>query len=241
MSPVLIACLLLFGVSFFIPFIARRFCKFFPADAGTALARTIHIPRFAKPKQDEKRFKLRKKLWIKLILAGLFWGLCGIAAAFLIIFSGYSPVYFILFWLTALMACIDEKLRVLPDILTIPLLILGFYFSVNPLEGTILPVSSAAGALFGFIVPTITAFIMTPFRPRAMGFGDFKLLCAIGAWLGVFGIASVIFISTFYFLAIAIFCKRREGPYGLSLFLATMTVIALSNIPVVNELLTSFP
>lgn len=176
-----------------------------------------------------------------MILAGLFWGLCGIAAAFLIIFSGYSPVYFILFWLTALMACIDEKLRVLPDILTIPLLILGFYFSVNPLEGTILPVSSAAGALFGFIVPTITAFIMTPFRPRAMGFGDFKLLCAIGAWLGVFGIASVIFISTFYFLAIAIFCKRREGPYGLSLFLATMTVIALSNIPVVNELLTSFP
>ena len=239
MSPVLTVSLITFGLSFFIPFIARRFCKFFPADAGTALARMIHRPRFAKPEKDETRRKLRGKLWLKLFLAGLFWGVCGVAAAFLIIFSGYSPVYFLLFWGTALLACIDEKLRVLPDILTIPLLIAGFYFSANPLEGTILPAAAAAGALFGFAVPTITAFVMTPFRPRAMGFGDFKLLCAIGAWLGLAGIACVIFISSLYFLAIAVICRRREGPYGLSLFLATMTVIALSNVPAVNEFLTT--
>lgn len=241
MSPVLIACLFAFGISFFIPFIAGRFCKFYPADAGTALARLAHRPRFAKPANDEKRRRLRQRLWIKLFSAGLFWGVCGIAALFLTVFSGWSPVYFILFWMTALMACIDEKLRILPDILTIPLLILGFYFSADPLEGTILPVSSAAGALFGFIVPTLSTFVMTPFRPRAMGFGDFKLLCAIGAWLGAGGIAAVIVISAFYFVAIAIIRKRREGPYGLSLFLATMTVIALNNIPAVNGFLTSFP
>ena len=240
MTPVFVAGLFSFIVSFFIPFIARRFCKFFPADAGTALARLIHIPRFAKPKKDELRCKLRKKLWIKLFLAGLFWGLCGTVGLFLVILSGYSAVYFILFWMMALMACIDEKMHVLPDILTIPLLILGFYFSVNPLMGTILPHSSAAGALFGFIVPTITAFIMTPIRPRSLGFGDFKLLCAIGAWLGLLGVAAVIFISAFYFIAIAIICKRREGPYGLSLLLATITVIALNNIAIVNELLASF-
>ena len=240
MSPVLIACLPIFCVSFFIPFIARRFCKFFPADAGTALARLVHIPRFAKPESDETRRKMRRKLWVKLFLAGLFWGVCGVTASFLVDFSGYSPVYFILFWMMALMACIDEKLRVLPDILTIPLLILGFYFSARPLEGTILPVSAAAGALFGFVVPTITAFIMTPFRPRAMGFGDFKLLCAIGAWLGLTGIACVIFVSAIYFIVIAILCHRREGPYGLSLFLSTMTVIALNNIPAVNEFMTMF-
>ena len=86
MSPVLITSLITFGVSFFIPFIARRFCKFFPADAGTALARLIHRPRFAEPKQDEKRYKLRHKLWIKLFLAGIFWGFTGTAALFLIVF-----------------------------------------------------------------------------------------------------------------------------------------------------------
>lgn len=239
MSPVLIACLITFGVSFFIPFIARRFCKFFPADAGTALARMVHIPRFARPKQDAKRCKLRKKLWTKMVLAGLFWGICGVAALFLIVFSGYSPVYFILFWMTALMACIDEKLYVLPDILTIPLLMLGFYFSSDPLKGTILPAFSACGALFGFIIPTLTSFIMTPFRPRALGFGDFKLLCAIGAWLGIYGLALVILISTIYFAVIATIRKRREGPYGMSLFLATMTVMALDNFSILNEFLTT--
>ena len=239
--PLSTVCLSAFFVSFFIPFIARRFCKFYPADAGTALARLIHFPRCAKPENDEKRRALRQKLWLKLFLSGVFWGLCGTAALFLIVFSGYSAFYFILFWMTALMACIDEKMRLLPDILTIPLLIFGFYVSANPLEGTILPMSSAAGALFAFVLPTIAAFVMTPFRPRAMGFGDFKMLCAIGAWLGVFGVASVIFVSTVYFFIVAVVLKRREGPYGLSLFLATMTVIALNNIPAVNAFLTSFP
>ena len=238
--PLSTVCLSAFFVSFFIPFIARRFCKFYPADAGTALARLIHFPRCAEPEKDDKRLKLRRKLWLNLFLAGFFWGICGIAALFLIVFSGYSPFYFILFWMTGLMACIDEKMRLLPDILTIPLLILGFYVSANPLEGTILPMSSACGALFAFILPTVAAFIMTPFRPRAMGFGDFKLLCAIGAWLGVFGVALVIFISAVYFMLIALILKRREGPYGLSVFLAVTTVMALNNIPVINEFLTSF-
>ena len=67
-----IACLLFFPI----PFFARRFGKFLPADAGTALVRSFHVPRFAKPR-SAARAKRRKALWLLLIRGGFWWGIIG--------------------------------------------------------------------------------------------------------------------------------------------------------------------
>ena len=214
-----------FLLFFPIPFFARRFGKFLPADAGTALVRSFHIPKLAKSGSDT-RAKQRKKLWKKLFLAGLFWGTVGIAGLFLLIFLNNPLSLLVLIWLCSLMACVDEKLHLLPDVLTVPLLIIGFYFSTLSL-GIVTPFESACGAVAGFLIPTVTAAIMTPFFPRSLGGGDFKMLTALGAWFGFAGLVVLILASVVYFILIALISKQKEGPYGTSLFLGAVTVLIL--------------
>ena len=214
-----------FLLFFPIPFFARRFGKFLPADAGTALVRSFHIPKLAKSNSNS-RIKLRRRLWQKLFLAAFFWGIIGLIALTALIFSNEPLTLFILLWFCALMACIDEKLHILPDVLTVPLLILGFYFSTSDL-GIVTPFESSAGAVAGFLLPTVTAAIMTPFFPRALGGGDFKMLTALGAWLGFAGLIVLILSSVVYFSCIALIRKSKEGPYGASLFLGVITVLIL--------------
>ena len=66
--------LLFFGIGFVLffplPLFVRRFGKFMPADAGTALVRSFHIPRFAKA-SDAARKALRRRLWFRLVRCGV--------------------------------------------------------------------------------------------------------------------------------------------------------------------------
>lgn len=222
------ACAVAFILFFPVPFFARRFGKFLPADAGTALVRSFHVPRFAKSPSIE-RTKWRKRLWLKLTAGGFFWGIAGVAGFLFLTFSNYPLTFLVLLWLCALMACVDEKLHVLPDVLTIPLLVSGFYFAALDL-GTVSPADSSVGALAGFLLPTVTAALMTPFFPRSLGGGDFKMLTALGAWLGFAGLIAVILSSVVFFSLIALIRGKKEGPYGASLFLGVLTVLILQQI-----------
>lgn len=218
-------CAVAFCLFFTVPFFARRFGKFMPADAGTALVRSFHLPRFASP-NDPARIKLRRALWLKLFAGGIFWGVFGIASVFFLIRYGYSLSFLFMLWIAALLACVDEKLRLLPDVLTVPLMILGFLFSaLNATE--ISATASASGALAGFLLPTVASAVMTPFRPRSLGGGDFKMLAGLGAWLGFPALALAIFLSFLFFVVIAVIKRDRVGPYGTSLFLAVITVLFL--------------
>lgn len=208
-----------------LPFFARRFGKFLPADAGTALARLWHRPKFS-PTKKENRHHLRLRLWGTLIFASLFWAvfLCG--AHLFLKQNGLPLFYLILFYEGALLSMVDEKIYMLPDVLTVPLLLFGFAGSAFNI--TLIPPSlSAFGALAGFVMPTVASFVMTPFRPRGIGGGDFKTLAAIGSWLGFIGLSVSIFLSFFYFVLIALIKRKKEGPYGLSLFLSVLTTFVL--------------
>lgn len=86
-------------------------------------------------------------------------------------------------WSLIALTAIDIDRMLLPDNITLPLLWLGLLFNVN---GTFVPardavVGAAAGYLFLWIV--FQVFRLATGK-EGMGRGDFKLLAALGAWLG---------------------------------------------------------
>ena len=88
-----------------------------------------------------------------------------------------------LLWTLLALTCIDFDTQLLPDDLTLPLLWAGLL--VN-LSGTFAPLSSAViGAAAGYLSLWSIYWLFKLIRGKeGMGFGDFKLLAALGAWTG---------------------------------------------------------
>ena len=84
--------------------------------------------------------------------------------------------------LTAL-AFIDIDTRLLPDNLTLPLAWCGLLVNLN---GGLVPLPEAViGAVAGYLSLWTVYHLFKLFTGKeGMGFGDFKLLAALGAWLG---------------------------------------------------------
>lgn len=91
---------------------------------------------------------------------------------------------------------IDLRTTLLPDQLTYPLLWLGLALSTTTLF--VSPVSSIAGALVGYLSlwSVYWGFKLLTGK-EGMGYGDFKLLAALGAWCGVGAILPIVLMSSF--------------------------------------------
>ncbi len=86
-----------------------------------------------------------------------------------------------LIWTLVALAFIDLDTTLLPDSLTLPLVWLGLLFNLN---GTFTSLPDA-GAMAGYLVLWSVYWLFKFATGKdGMGFGDFKLLAAIGAWLG---------------------------------------------------------
>jgi len=82
------------------------------------------------------------------------------------------------------LAWIDAETGLLPDALTLPLLWLGLLAN---LHGALAPLPSAVlGAAAGYVLPW-SAYRLLRWRTglEGMGYGDFKLMAALGAWFGL--------------------------------------------------------
>lgn len=89
----------------------------------------------------------------------------------------------LLVWALVALAFIDFDTTLLPDSLTLPLLWLGLLFNLNG-HFTSLP-DAVIGAAAGYLVLwTVYWLFKLATGKEGMGYGDFKLLAAIGAWLG---------------------------------------------------------
>jgi leader peptidase (prepilin peptidase)/N-methyltransferase len=86
-------------------------------------------------------------------------------------------------WTLLALAFIDADTQLLPDDLTLPLLWGGLFAN---LFGLFVPLSSAViGAIAGYLSLWTVYWLFKLIRGKeGMGHGDFKLLAAIGAWLG---------------------------------------------------------
>ena len=213
----------LFGL--LIPYIARRFGKFMPATGAYAIYRIV------KPNKKVSIFKKKKnsryvRLFKRYAWRSLMWGLgCALVscAAYYQFGAVHIVWYLFLFWALMLLAEIDLRMMLLPDILTTPILIFGFLYAV--IVGEWVGVGdSAMGAVYGYIIPIFASLFFVYKNRDVFGGGDVKLLAALGAWMGLEKLLYVIIISTILFVMYAIVTKRRAGAYGPAAAVATIAV-----------------
>lgn len=100
------------------------------------------------------------------------------------------------------LAFIDLETGLLPDGLTLPLLWAGLLFH---LDSRSLPLADAVlGAVAGYLLPWgIYWCYRLASGKEGLGYGDFKLLAALGAWLGWRALPSLLLISSLTGLAVA--------------------------------------
>ena len=129
------------------------------------------------------------------------------------------------------LAAIDWDTTLLPDHLTLPLLWAGLVASAL---GWTLPLSDALwGAVVGYLsLWTVYWLFKLATGKEGMGFGDFKLLAALGAWLGVKMILPIVLGASMIGAVVGLFMKMsgalREGRYvPFGPFLAGAGVVVL--------------
>ena len=142
---------------------------------------------------------------------------------------GLAAIVFV--WALIALTFIDFDTQLLPDDITLPLLWLGLLLNLNG-AFTTLP-NAVIGAVAGYLVLWCVywAFKLATGK-EGMGFGDFKLLATIGAWLGWTMLPLVIMLSSVVGavvgIALIVFAKHgRNIPIPFGPYLAGGGLIAL--------------
>ena len=101
----------------------------------------------------------------------------------------------LLLWALVALTFIDADTQLLPDSITLPLLWLGLIVNLN--HGFTDINSAVLGAIFGYLsLWSIYWLFKLITKKEGMGYGDFKLLAALGAWLGWQKLLLIILLSS---------------------------------------------
>jgi leader peptidase (prepilin peptidase) / N-methyltransferase len=137
----------------------------------------------------------------------------------------------LLTWFLIALTCIDLDTQLLPDSLTLPLLWIGLALSLwaSQAGGAPVPVdlrSSVIGAIAGYVsLWSVYHLFRLLTGKEGMGYGDFKLFAALGAWLGWQMLLPIILIAAAVgaIVGIAVLSIRgqhRSTPIAFGPFLA---------------------
>lgn len=205
-----------------IPYMARRYARFMPstlAEGIYAWLRPVKSASAVIRRRHSLYLRRRQVLYYRSVMFGLITAfLFGWASV-----QGFIVIELFFIWTLLLLGEIDYKTQMLPDMLTIPLLIAGFLSSV--LWGHwIVPAESALGAVVGYLLPVVAALFIIWKSPNAFGGGDVKLLAAIGAWLGAECVIAVILTACVLFGGYALSFRKRAGAFGPALSVAAIIV-----------------
>lgn len=98
-------------------------------------------------------------------------------------------------WALVALTVIDLRTQLLPDSITLPLLWLGLLLSLGGVFAT--PAASIVGAAAGYLsLWSIYHLFRLVTGKEGMGYGDFKLLAALGAWFGWQALPLIILLSS---------------------------------------------
>lgn len=153
-------------------------------------------------------------------------GLLSLAVAYVIPF-GWPLLFALLFtWVLISLTFIDFDTMLLPDQLTLPLLWFALLININ---GSFVGLTDAVlGAAFGYLsLWSVYWLFKLVTGKEGMGYGDFKLLAALGAWFGWQALPLIIILSSFAgaIIGIAVILsskdkKSRPIPFGPYLAIA---------------------
>ena len=156
--------------------------------------------------------------------------LCGFAA-WHFGFGWAAAGALLLIWALLALTAIDFDTQLLPDDITLPLLWAGLLFN---LSGVFTNLHSAVlGAIFGYLALwSVYWLFKLATGKEGMGYGDFKLLAALGAWLGWQMLPLIILLSSLVgaVIGIVLMVAARHGrnvPIPFGPYLAGGGLIAL--------------
>lgn len=145
-------------------------------------------------------------------------------------------------WTLIALSGIDYDTKLLPDVLTLPLLWAGLLLSL--LHGHavlhwgqttlfVSPAYSIAGAIIGYLVLWSVYWLFKLVTGKeGMGYGDFKLLAALGAWLGYLQLPLIIILSALVgaiagIIMIVAMGRDRQLPIPFGPYLAAAGWVAM--------------
>ncbi len=143
----------------------------------------------------------------------------------------------LLTWYLLAIALIDFDTLVIPDQFSLSLLWVGLFISLWSVF--IEPSAAIKGALFGYLMLwSIFHLFKLLTGKEGMGYGDFKLLAATGAWFGIKGVLVTVIVSAFagsvlgiLYLYLSKNSKDKPLPFGPYLAIGTwLTMLYGQNI-----------
>ena len=171
-----------------------------------------------------------KPISVRYPLVEMLTGVLTAAVAWRFGFGWPSLAASVLTWFLIAMTFIDIDHQLLPDTLTLPLLWIGLFLSLwGPQTPASIPVdlrSSLIGAMAGYVsLWSVYHLFRLATGKEGMGYGDFKLLAALGAWLGWKMLLPIILIAavTGAIVGIVVLTLRRQNratPIAFGPFLA---------------------
>jgi leader peptidase (prepilin peptidase) / N-methyltransferase len=177
------------------------------------------------------------KISIRYPLIELLTGVLSAAVAWKFGVSWYCAAALVLTWALVALSAIDFDHQLLPDDITLPLLWIGLLLSLAPTIPTFgLPVDSGdsiLGAVAGYVsLWSVYKLFKWLTGKEGMGYGDFKLFAALGAWLGWQMLLVIILISAFAGAVVGISLvafrgRDRDIPIPFGPYLAAAGWIAL--------------
>jgi leader peptidase (prepilin peptidase) / N-methyltransferase len=170
------------------PFSAERFNLAYPPSACTVCSRPIqafeNVPILSYIWMRGRCACGQSSISIRYPIVELMTGIATALVAWRFGFGSIALTAFLLTWVLIAASWIDADTTLLPDILTLPLVWGGVLVALLG-WGIVDLRSSVIGAMAGYLTLWSVFWGFKLFTGKdGMGYGDFKLLAAIGAWLG---------------------------------------------------------
>lgn len=131
-------------------------------------------------------------------------------------------------WILIALTFIDFDTQLLPDRYTLPLAALGL--AINSYSIYTSPTQAIWGYLIGFLCLWIVYYLFKIITGKeGMGYGDFKLLAALGAWMGPLMLPLIVILSSLVGAIIGIILlkvRKENQPFAFGPYLAIAGWIA---------------